>query len=274
MIRAFFLHLMGVLNKVKSNTYKLIDKKVLSVSFEIVPIGDCAITITFGNKIDENIHQQINQFLHLLRSKKFVGIHEYVPAYTSVSIFYDPVVLSYSQLKEKVYSIYQTSLKIPMIESIVYRIPVYYGGETGPDLRFIAEHKHISEREVINLHANKEYLVHMIGFVPGFPYLGGLNDKIAAPRLETPRAKIAAGSVGIGGNQTGIYPAEVPSGWRIIGITPLSLFDIEKAKPSLLSAGNYVLFYPVEYQEFLFIKEQIAAKKYQVMTYVKGEVIT
>lgn len=244
------------------------------MSIKIVPLGDCAITITFGHKIDESIHKQINQFLHLIRSKKLVGIHECVPAYTSVSIFYDPILVSYGQLEEMFLSIYQSALEIPLAESIVYRIPVYYGGETGPDLQYIADHNHISIQEVINLHANKEYLVYMIGFVPGFPYLGGLNDKITAPRLETPRAKIAAGSVGIGGAQTGIYPAEVPSGWRIIGITPLLLFDIEKGNPSLLSAGNYVSFYPVEYQEFLSIKEQIAAKKFQVLTYVKGEEIT
>ncbi len=111
----------------------------------------------------------------------------------------------------------------------------------------------------------------MIGFVPGFPYLGGLNKKISSPCLEIPRAKVAAGSVGIGGDQTGIYPAEVPSGWRIIGIIPLSLFDIENDNPSLLSAGNYVSFFPVDYGEFLTIKELAASKKYEVLTYKKGE---
>jgi inhibitor of KinA len=238
---------------------------------EIVPLGDSAITITFGNKIDERIHQQLHQFLHVFRRIKMVGVIECIPAYTSISIFYDPTKITYSQLEKEVFSTYKSALKTSQIESIVYRIPVYYGGETGPDLKFIAEYNNISEQAVINYHANKEYLIHMIGFVPGFPYLGGLSPKISAPRLEKPRSKIAAGSVGIGGNQTGIYPAEVPSGWRIIGITPFQLFDIDNEYPSLLTAGNYVTFLPVDYEEFLSLKERAAAKKYEILTYKKGE---
>ena len=237
----------------------------------IVPLGDSAVTITFGNKIDERIHQQIHQFLHVFRRNKMVGVNECVPTYTSISIFYDPTKISYSQLEKKVFSTYNSALETPQIQSIVYKIPVYYGWETGPDLKFIAQYNNISEQEVINYHENKEYLIHMIGFVAGFPYLGGLSDKISAPRLEKPRPKIAAGSVGIGGSQTGIYPAEVPSGWRIIGITPLRLFDIENENPSLLSAGNYVTFLPVDYEEFLSIKERVAAGKYEILTYEKGE---
>jgi inhibitor of KinA len=238
---------------------------------EIVPLGDSAITITFGNKIDERIHHQIHQFLHVFRGNKVVGVLECIPAYTSISIFYNPSIISYNLLKKKVYSAFEAALETTKIESIVYRIPVYYGGETGPDLRFIAEYNNLSEQEVINYHANKEYLIHMIGFVAGFPYLGGLSEKITAPRLEKPRPKIAAGSVGIGGSQTGIYPAEVPSGWRIIGITPLRLFDIDNENPSLLSAGNYVTFLPVDYEEFLSLKEQAAVRKYEILTYKKGE---
>ncbi|MEH7178453.1 5-oxoprolinase subunit PxpB [Neobacillus vireti] len=240
------------------------------ISVEINPLGDSAITITFGDEIHEHIHQQINQFLHIFRKSKIAGIIEFVPAYTSVAIFYNPMLIPYSQLEQKVFSIYQSAMETPKIEAIVYRIPVYYGGETGPDLPFIAEYSHSTEQEVIDLHANREYLIHMIGFVPGFPYLGGLPQKLAAPRLEKPRTKIAAGSVGIGGQQTGIYPAEVPSGWRIIGITPLLLFNINNKKPSLLSSGNYVSFLPIEYEEYLSIKEQLAANKYEVVTYKKG----
>ncbi|MEH7013121.1 5-oxoprolinase subunit PxpB [Neobacillus niacini] len=244
------------------------------MSVEIVPIGDSAITITFGNEIDESTHHTINQFLETFRRNKIDGVIECVPTYTSVAIFYDPAKIGYSHVVKKVFSIYESAMESRSQSSIVYRIPVYYGGKTGPDLRFVAEFNNISEQEVINLHSNREYLIYMIGFVPGFPYLGGLSKKIAAPRLEKPRATIAAGSVGIGGNQTGIYPAEVPSGWRIIGITPLSLFDIENDKPSILSAGNHVTFFSVNYEEFLSIKERVAAKKYEVLTYKKGGEIT
>jgi inhibitor of KinA len=244
------------------------------MSIDIVPLGDSAISISFGNEINESTHHQINHFLQNFRRLKIDGDIECVPTYTSIAIFYDPTKIRFSQLEKMVYSIMELSMNSIMQSPIVYRIPVYYGGKTGPDLPFVAKYNNISEHEVINVHANKEYLVHMIGFVPGFPYLGGLNQIISTPRLEKPRAKIAAGSVGIGGDQTGIYPAEVPSGWRIIGMTPLTLFDIENDKPSLLSAGNYVTFFPVEYEEFLDIKELSKIKKYEVMTYKKGEQIT
>lgn len=239
------------------------------MSIEIVPIGDSAISISFGDEISESTHHQINHFSQNFRILKIDGVIECLPTYTSIAIFYEPIKIRYSQLEKMVISIMESFAESKPLSPIVYRIPVYYGGKTGPDLRFVAEYNHISEQEVINLHSNKEYLVHMIGFVPGFPYLGGLNKKISAPRLEVPRAKIAAGSVGIGGDQTGIYPAEVPSGWRIIGITPLTLFDIKDDKPSLLSAGDYVSFFPVEYKEYLVIKELSEIKKYEVLTYKK-----
>ncbi|MFP7296411.1 5-oxoprolinase subunit PxpB [Neobacillus niacini] len=246
------------------------DKQVMLMGVEIVPLGDSAITISFGNKIDVKIHEQIHQFLHVFRNLNVTGVVECVPAYTTISIFYDPKKITYSQIEKIICSTFQDAQEVPEIESFVYQIPVYYGGETGPDLGFVADYNNMSEQEVINLHANKEYLIHMIGFVPGFPYLGGLTDKITAPRLERPRSKIPAGSVGIGGIQTGIYPREVPSGWRIIGITPLRLFDIENEKPSLLSAGDHVTFLPVDYEEFINIKKRAAAKKYEIMTYKKG----
>jgi inhibitor of KinA len=241
------------------------------MSIEMIPLGDSAIRISFGSEIDESTHHQINHFLQSFRRQQNDGVIECVPTYTSIAIFYDPTKTGYCQLEKMVYSVLESVKESKPESPIVYRIPVFYGGKTGPDLRYVAEYNQISEQEVIHLHSNKEYLVHMIGFVPGFPYLGGLNKKISSPRLEKPRTKVAAGSVGIGGDQTGIYPAEVPSGWRIIGIIPLSLFDIKNEHPSLLSAGNYVSFFPVEYEEFLAIKGMAASKKYEVLTYKKGE---
>lgn len=244
------------------------------MSVEIIPLGDSAIRISFGNEIDESTHYQIIRFLHNFTGYKIDGVMECVPTFTTIAIFYDPSKIRYSQLKKIVYSVMDSAKESKPHTPIVYRIPVHYGGKTGPDLRFIAEYNHLSEQEVIHLHSNQEYLIHMIGFVPGFPYLGGLNKKISTPRLKIPRAKVAAGSVGIGGGQTGIYPSEVPSGWRIIGITPITFFDIEKNNPSLLSAGNYVSFFPVDWDEFLAIKEMAASKNYKVLTYMKGEQIT
>ncbi|RIJ89154.1 MAG: allophanate hydrolase [Candidatus Brocadia sp.] len=233
------------------------------MAIEIVPLGDLAIRVCFGTAISEEVHREVQQFLRNFEAKALEGVVECVPAYTTVVIYYLPAKISYKQLVENVQTIYLSLKKTPEIEKLVYTIPVYYGGETGPDLSFIASCNQISEQKVIQIHANKEYLIYMMGFMPGFPYLGGLSKKIHAPRLESPRARVAAGSVGIGGEQTGIYPAEVPSGWRIIGVTPIALFHLENDPPALLSTGNYVKFVPIEFEEFRAIK---ADKNYKVKT--------
>jgi inhibitor of KinA len=224
------------------------------MSVEIAPLGDLAVRVSFGNEIKESIHQKVQQFLLNIEEKQIKGIVEYVPTYTTLTIYYNPREISYGQLVEKIESTLNNPKASPSKKQWVYEIPVYYGGETGPDLAFVAEYHRMSEQEVVDIHTGNEYLIYMIGFVPGFPYLGGLSKQIAVPRLQHPRSKVATGSVGIGGDQTGIYPAEVPSGWRIIGITPVSLFHIEKSPPALLSAGNYVKFYSVDYSEYLSIK--------------------
>lgn len=149
----------------------------------------------------------------------------------------------------------------------MYEIPACYGGEFGLDLSYVAEYHGLSEQEVISLHAGRDYLIYMMGFMPGFPYLGGMPDEIAVPRLEQPRFSVFPGSIGIGGSQTGIYPADTPSGWRIIGATPIRLYDPEKDDPFLLSAGDYIKFVPINQEEFFNIKEM--GMSYQLKTYVK-----
>jgi inhibitor of KinA len=238
---------------------------------EIQPIGDTAIRVSFGNEISEAIHKQIQQFILRMAAAKIKGIVEWVPAYNTVAIYYLPEVITYSDLVYLVEKWCDAPSKGESIAPVVYEIPVYYGGDTGPDLPYIAKFHSLSEEEVVNLHCQQEYLIYMMGFVPGFPYLGGLSPKLAVPRLEHPRPSIAAGSVGIGGKQTGIYPSEVPSGWRILGITPVKLFDINMDSPILFSAGNYIKFYPVDDHEFASIKELVAKGKFTVQTYKKGE---
>ncbi|WP_223591839.1 5-oxoprolinase subunit PxpB [Neobacillus bataviensis] len=207
-------------------------------------------------------------FTSKLVAAKLEGIIEWVPAYNTVAIYYRPETISYSSLVEKVNAIYAQKNKEKPIQPLVYKIPVLYNG---PDLSYIAACHNLRENEVISLHSNKEYLVYMMGFVPGFPYLGGLSSKLAVPRLEHPRPSVAPGSVGIGGNQTGIYPSEVPSGWRILGITPVELFDRERSSPILFSAGNYIKFHPIDEQEYARIKKLVKAKDYIVQTYKRGE---
>jgi inhibitor of KinA len=257
----------------KQITLELIDKRnrrpIMDITIE--PLGDLAIRICFGEEISESIHKRIHQFTSMLDVSKIHGIVEWVPAYNSVAIYYHPEMISYQKLVDTVKKIYYTSTNVSPLQSIVYEIHVYYGGKTGEDLSFIAQYHQLREEEVIALHANKEYLIYMMGFVPGFPYLGGISQKLAVPRLDHPRPRVLAGSVGIGGNQTGIYPSEVPSGWRIIGRTPVKLFDIDNPNPILLSAGNYIKFSPIEWNEYEKINHLVAKKKYKVTTYVKGE---
>ncbi|OLS38457.1 5-oxoprolinase subunit PxpB [Bacillus sp. MRMR6] len=237
---------------------------------EIQPLGDVAIRISFGIEISENVHKKIQRFVFTLKQENIPGIVEWVPTYTSVAIYYRPEIISYSNLIQEVERIYDSLAGSVRIEPITYRIPVYYGGETGPDLSFVAQYHQLSEQEVIELHTKKEYLIHMIGFMPGFPYLGGLPAGLAVPRLEHPRPRVEPGSVGIGGNQTGIYPNEVPSGWRILGITPVKLFDFEKSEPFLFSAGNYIHFYSITLDEYQTIKRLVEEGKFQVETVKAG----
>jgi inhibitor of KinA len=236
---------------------------------DIQPLGDLAIRISFGEGINEDIYKKVHHFLSRLHFSKIEGIVEWVPAYNSVAIYYQPEMISYKKLIDILEKIYHTSADVDRHQPVVYEIPVFYGGETGPDLPFIAQYHQMSEDEVVSIHSKKEYLIYMVGFVPGFPYLGGLSEKLAAPRLEHPRQRVHAGSVGIGGDQTGIYPSEVPSGWRIIGITPVKLFEIEKSNPFLFAAGNYIKFSSINWNEYQRIKNLVDEKKYKPSTYLK-----
>lgn len=237
------------------------------MTFEIIPLGDLAVRISFGNSIKEETNGRIRQFILKLEKERIPGIIEWVPAYTSVTIYYEPEQTSYETMKRKLEIVNQAQDESHLTQPSVYEIPACYGGEFGPDLPYVAEYHGLSEQEVINLHADREYLIHMMGFMLGFPYLGGMPDEIAVPRLEQPRFSVLPGSIGIGGSQTGIYPADVPSGWRIIGATPIRLYKLEKEEPFLLSAGNYIKFVPIDQEEYLKIKEM--GMSYQVKTYAK-----
>lgn len=221
------------------------------------PLGDSAIVIQLGNEISESTQQHISSICSFLEDYSFEGFVEYVPAFTTITIFYDPLVTDYETVQSLLVEMLQEIMEgIEENEAPIVEIPVLYGGTQGPDLSYVAVHAGISEAEVIILHTAGEYLVYMIGFAPGFPYLGGLNEKIAVPRKEIPRGKIAAGAVGIAGTQTGIYPIETPGGWQIIGQTPLKLFDVERQPPALLRAGNKLRFVAISAAEFEKIKRQ------------------
>lgn len=210
------------------------------------PAGDSALLVIFGRQIDRAVNQMAHALARVLSVHRLHGVGEAVPAYATVLVNYDPLVISYPEIEDWVRScLEQTAVETGQPPRLV-EIPVLYGGEDGPDLDFVASHNHLTPAEVIQRHSGREYPVYMIGFTPGFPYLGGLDPAIAAPRLPTPRSRVPGGSVGIAGEQTGIYPVDSPGGWRIIGRTPLRLFDPLRDPPFLLEPGDVVRFVPMQ----------------------------
>jgi inhibitor of KinA len=224
-------------------------------NYNLYPLGDSAVVIQLGQEISKVTSNHIRAICAWLDEYTFEGFIEYVPAYTTITIYYLPQVLRYPELTDMLREMMDNiSENETDFQPDIIEVPVLYGGEWGPDLDFVAAHNHISAAEVIALHSAEEYLVYMIGFAPGFPYLGGMNEKIAAPRRESPRSKIPAGSVGIAGKQTGVYPITTPGGWQIIGRAAIDLFDIKREVPALLKVGDLVRFRPVSEIEFMQIR--------------------
>lgn len=231
---------------------------------QYMPSGDCGIVVEFGNEITEAINQKVRGMMIIVEAAEIDGITETVPTYRSLLIQYDPRLCLYEDLKRKLMALEAQMDSIAIPEPVVYKIPTAYGGEYGPDIQHVAENAGISVEEVITAHASREYLIYMLGFTPGFPYLGGMDQRISTPRLSTPRTRIPGGSVGIAGNQTGIYPMDSPGGWQLIGKTPVRLYDATATPPILLSAGNYIRFVPVCQETYRQIEEQIKAGSYSV----------
>lgn len=227
---------------------------------KISQISETAALVEFGRKISEDINKKVRTFCTYLDEKPFYGMVEYVPAFTSVSVIYNPLDMKSESPYEVVKVILDNIIsKLDFSledEEHIVEIPVCYGGELGQDIEQVAKINNITVDEVIKIHSEGKYLVYMIGFAPGFPYLGGMSEKIAAPRRESPRIAIPAGSVGIAGMQTGVYPIETPGGWQLIGKTPLKLFDLKRNSKSLLKAGDIVKFYPISYEEYVQLKEE------------------
>ena len=219
-------------------------------AMRILTVGDCAVSVEFGQEISLEINHKVMALKMVLEREPIRGIVELIPTYCSLLIQYDPMELRYGQLRDRLEALVTQLDEVEMPPKQVVEIPVAYGGEYGPDLGEVARAHNISEEEVIKLHSEPEYPIYMLGFVAGFPYLGGMNKAIATPRKKSPRLKIEAGSVGIAGEQTGIYSVESPGGWQIIGRTPLKLYDVNRNEPVLLKAGQYIKFKPITKEEF------------------------
>lgn len=221
----------------------------------ISPVGDCAISIDFGQVIDPKINRHIRQTIERIQELKLDGITELVPTYCALLIQYDAMLYSYSDICNLMEPLLEPSVTNDANDRVtVIEIPTVYGGEFGPDLGFVASHNNLSEDEVVSIHSGTDYLVYMLGFIPGFTYLGGMDPRIATPRLSSPRTLIPAGSVGIAGEQTGTYPSDSPGGWQIIGRTPVTMYDMSKEQAALLSAGDYVRYVPIDEAEYNRIK--------------------
>lgn len=221
----------------------------------ISPVGDRAISIDFGQVIDPTINRHIRQTIERIKELQLEGIIELVPTYCALLVEYDAMLYSYSEICNIIEPTLEEGMTNTTNELVtVVEVPTVYGGEFGPDLSFVASHNHLSEDEVISIHSGTDYLVYMLGFIPGFTYLGGMDSRIATPRLSSPRTLIPAGSVGIAGEQTGTYPSDSPGGWQIIGRTPVTVYDMSKAQAALLKAGDYVRYVPIDESEFHRIK--------------------
>lgn len=219
-------------------------------NIKIVPEGDSSILIVFGNEICPETNRRISAVVHLIRSQKIEGLVDMIPSYCALLVNYNPHVLGYEAIRERIEKLLSIDVSEAAGTKRVFEIPVCYGGAYGPDIQNIADHAGMSVEEVISLHSSRDYLIYMLGFLPGFCYLGGLDERIHTPRLANPRLKIPAGSVGVGGAATGIYPMESPGGWQLMGLTPVRTYDPDRKVPILLEAGDYIRFIPIDTAEF------------------------
>lgn len=230
----------------------------------ILTAGEQGLVVEFGNSIDYEVNRQVHTLSNKLMERHSGEIIEVVPTYRSLLVYFDPQVISRQQLTDKITALMgQNEESQSETTARVISIPVCYGGEFGPDIAFVAQHNNLSEAEVISIHSSTPYLVYMLGFIPGFAYLGGLSERIAAPRLQQPRTHIPPGSVGIAGTQTGIYPLVSPGGWQLIGRTPMKIFDPAAVNPFLFNAGDYLHFQPITLEEYEAIGVEAAAGRYQ-----------
>jgi KipI family sensor histidine kinase inhibitor len=218
--------------------------------------GDRGLLIEYGGSIDPAINQKVRAMSLALEREKPEGVTEVIPTYRSLLIVYDPEKTRPVQLEKVLETTEQRLEDIRIPPPRVVEIPVCYGGEFGPDIEHVADIHDLTVEDVIRIHSEPEYRIYMVGFTPGFPFLGGLSEKLHTPRLESPRTKVPRGSVGIANNQTGVYPIASPGGWQLIGRTPLKLFAPERENPILYQAGDLLRFKPISLSEYRRLEKE------------------
>jgi KipI family sensor histidine kinase inhibitor len=212
--------------------------------------GDRGLLVEYGDAIDPAINRKVRSVAIAMERESINGVLEFIPTYRSIIIIYCPSLTHPAKLMEAILSLEDriSEIEIPPPETV--EIPVCYGGEHGPDIGFVADSHALKQEEVVQIHSEPAYQIYMIGFTPGFPFLGGLSQKLYTPRLQTPRTRVPAGSVGIAKNQTGIYSIDSPGGWQLIGRTPFNLFDSQRRNPFLFKAGDLLKFKPISPEEY------------------------
>jgi KipI family sensor histidine kinase inhibitor len=230
-----------------------------------LPFGESALLLELGDTISLEVNRRVFALCEAITRTKIQGIEELVPTYRSLLVRYSPLKTTYKKLVRSIKALEKTleTLSVGTIGKKVI-IPVVYGGDYGPDIGDVAKYHGLKEEQVVTLHSEREYHVYMLGFVAGFPYLGEVAAEIATPRLETPRLKVPAGSVGIAEKQTGIYPCEAPGGWRIIGRTPIKLFNPHQQPPTLLNPDDTVKFRPVAEKEYKKLENATKKVEYKL----------
>ncbi len=238
---------------------------------EFLPAGDMAVVVQFGETVDPVVNRNVRQFCSALAALKLDWVKEIIPTYRSALVYYDCTRISWPDMVRSLEDLASSPQQTGPERQKVLVVPVQYGGEKGPDLPFVMQYTGLSESEIIQIHTAPKYLVYMVGFSPGYAYMGGLDPRLFVPRLGTPRLSTPAGAVVMGGTQTGIHPTETPGGMRIIGITPLKLFDPVRDNPFLVDAGMMLVLRAIDGEEFARIEKEVAAGTHQPEVYYEPE---
>jgi KipI family sensor histidine kinase inhibitor len=219
--------------------------------------GDRGLLVEYGDVIDPDVNNKVRSMAIIMEKESSKSVIETIPTYRSLLIIYDPAVTNPTKLEKEILVLEEriSQIKIPPPDTV--EIPVCYGGEFGPDIQFVADHNSITKDDVIRIHSGAEYQIYMIGFTPGFPFLGGLPKELHTPRLETPRSFVPERSVGIANNQTGIYPLASPGGWQLIGKTPLRLFAPEHSNPFIYKVGDRIKFKPISAEDYYSLAGEV-----------------
>lgn len=215
-----------------------------------LPCGDSAVTVEFSREMSEEANRKLHFLTAQIEKERTPGVLETVPAFCSMTVYFDPLRTSRNKLEKRLLRLIRAYREDAAALRRVFLIPVCYEDAFAPDMADVCRLTGLTKEEVIQIHSSTDYLIYMLGFLPGFPYLGGMDPRIEAARLDTPRTAIPEGAVGIGGKQTGIYPLASPGGWRLIGQTPVKVYDPAREKPILYRAGDYIRFCPITAAEF------------------------